>query len=62
MEVIGLKAHGAVPEPGSVVIARVGGLALHFSCGFISGKEKLFYNQLPHRKKHFTLKLSGCDW
>lgn len=23
MEVTGLKAHGAVPEPGSVVIARV---------------------------------------
>lgn len=23
MEVIGQKAHGAVPEPGSVVIARV---------------------------------------
>lgn len=30
MEVIGHKAHGAVPEPGSVVIARVCDLLIYF--------------------------------
>lgn len=38
MEVTGHKAHGAVPEPGSVVIARVSLLLLFLFSLFFVGR------------------------